>query len=90
VPKLRRPLRRSPVVPKHPAQPLPAFDGAVADAVLRRSLDQLIAEALVISLAMVVLGVLGHGPAKMALAKRNDLRQALRLDRPNEALRICI
>jgi len=77
VPKLSRPLRRSPVVPKHPAQPLPAFDGTIAERLTTGLLDQLVVEALVIPLAMVVLDILRDAPAKMALAKRNDLRQAL-------------
>jgi hypothetical protein len=88
VPKLSRPLRRPPVIPKHPAQPFPAFYSTIVAPLAIRTFDQLVAKALVIPLAMVVLDVLRDAPAKMALAKRNDLRQAFGLDRPNKSLRI--
>ena len=43
-------------------------------------LDQLIVEALMIPLNVVVLSVFLHNFAKMALAQRNGLGEALRLD----------
>ena len=43
-------------------------------------LDQLIVEALMIPLTVVVLSVFLHNFAKMALAQRNGLGEALRLD----------
>ena len=88
MPKLSRPLRRPPVIPKHPAQPFPAFYSTIAAPLAIRTFDQLVAKALVIPLAMVVRDVLRDASAKMALSKRNDLCQTLGLDRPNEPLRI--
>ena len=41
-----------------------------------------------IALAMVVLGVRADSLSKMALPERDDLRQALRPDRSDEALSI--
>ena len=41
-----------------------------------------------IALAVVMIHVLAHRPPKVAFPNRNDLRQALRLDRSNEPLRV--
>ena len=49
-------------------------------------IDEFVGESLVIPLAMIVLGVFLHRAADVALTKRNNLRQAFRLDRADEAL----
>jgi hypothetical protein len=50
----------------------------------------MVVQTLVVSFEMVVLDELPHRPAKMPLAKRNELVQALRLDRQHEPLRVRI
>ena len=74
MPKLRRPLGRPPVVPKHAAEPLSALDRAVALAVLPRSFDQLVAKTLVIPLVMVVLDILRDAPAKINITNCSGSR----------------
>src|SRR5690606_30679036 len=54
--------------------------------VLYVTIDEFVAEALVIPLSMVVLGIFLHRVTELALPKRDDLRQAFRFDRPNESL----
>jgi hypothetical protein len=52
----------------------------------RLPLDQLIPEALVISVSMVLLRVIRDGSAEVPLTQRDDLRQALLLDGPHDQL----
>jgi hypothetical protein len=48
--------------------------------------DQLVAKSLVIPLNVVMLRIFAHSFAKVTLAQRNNLREALRLDGTNESL----
>jgi hypothetical protein len=48
--------------------------------------NQLVAESLVIALNVVMLRIFAHGFAKVTLAQRNNLFEALRLDGANESL----
>jgi hypothetical protein len=88
VPKLRRPLRGSAVEPEKPAKSLAALDRTASSRLISRRFDQLVANSLVIALAVVVLDELAHDASKVAFPDRNHLRQRLRLDGPNESLGI--
>ena len=54
--------------------------------VLGVTIDEFVANSLVILLPVIVLGVFLRRVAEVALSKWNDLRQALRPDRANESL----
>ena len=91
--RARRPAglrRRATVVVQEAAEPLPALDrcSRIGVVVGRREDrgEQPIVEALVIALEMVVRDELRDCEAKVALAERNELVQALFLDREYEAL----
>ena len=82
--------RRATVVVQEAAEPLPALDrcNRIGVVVGRRDDrgEQPIVEALVIALEMVMRDKLRDREAKVALAKRNELVQALFLNREYEAL----
>ena len=65
-----RSLGRPPVIPKHPAQPFPAFYSTIAAPLAIRTFDQLVAKALVISLAMAVLDILIDAPTRRGSSTR--------------------
>ncbi len=59
------------------AEPLSALDCTVRVETVGRLLDELVIETLVVALKVVVVCVLLHGLAKVALAQRDDLCQTL-------------
>ena len=54
----------------------------------RRAVDQFVLKALVVSLTVVMLDVLGDRPSEMAFTERNHAVEALVFDRADEALRV--
>jgi hypothetical protein len=52
--------------------------------------EEQVVQTLVVPFEMVVLDELAHGAAKMSLTERDQLVQALGLDRQHEALGVCV
>src|SRR5215468_6113557 len=79
------------VIAQEPTQSLPALNRLrlVADIRITRE-QQDVTLALVIPLGMIMLDVFVQRPPQGALAQKDHLGQALRLHRPNSALRIGI
>jgi len=79
-------LRCSPVVvAENATDSLTAANGA--DRALRRwSSDQRVADALVVSLGMIVRNELANDASQVPFAKRHNLIQAFLFDGPDEAL----
>ena len=88
MPKLDRALRGSVVEPKQSAEPLAALDPTASSRVVDRRVDEPVANALVIPLAVVVRDVLTDRASQARFPNRNDLCQALGLDRSHESLRV--
>ncbi len=82
-----RGLRGTVVVIQHATYPLAAANRSLAIRSPER-LNQLVADALMIPLDMVVGDELGDCASKMSLPQRDHARKALLLDRPNEPLRV--
>src|SRR6266850_383628 len=81
--------RRTRVIVEESAQTLTPVDAA--DASLGGcALDQLVSEALVIPLTVVMLDELGDRPVEMTLTERDHQVEALLVDRTYEALRVGI
>jgi len=78
------------VVPKKPAEPLSTLDRAAGACVVDGRINEPIVDSLVIAIAVVVRDVLAHCSSKVPFPDRNNLRQALRLDRSNESLRVSV
>lgn len=78
VPKLRQRSRSlSLVETKEPAEPFPTLDSADFSIPGTRSVDETVAQPLMIPFEMIVARVLSHHSPKMRLAERDDLREAL-------------
>ena len=77
VPKLERRLRSPLVVAEQTAEPLVAIDPPARSDVVDASVDQSIAETLMVPLAVVVLDILAHNSPKMPLAKWNHVADTL-------------
>ena len=87
----REQLRCATVVEvQEPAEPFAPKDGRVVVRRRGRCRDQVVLEALMVALDVVVLDELDDRAPKVPLAKRDHLAQALRLDRQDEALRVCV
>src|SRR5262252_7265346 len=81
--------RRSGVVVQQPTETL--LPANATDAVPRTStLNQLVAQPLMIPLAMIVRDILGDGSSQMALAERNQAIETFFFDRAHEAFRVGI
>ena len=80
-------LRGTVVIVQHATNPLAAANTPLAIRSPER-LNQLVTDALMIPLSMVVGDELGNRASKMSLPQRNYARKALLLDRPNEPLRV--
>ncbi len=78
------------VVIQNTTEPLTAADCTINAVPVGQLLDQLVVEPLVIALQVVVLGVFLDGPAKVALAQRDDLGQTLGFDGMHKPLCICV
>src|SRR5215470_12290556 len=78
------------VITQEAAQPLAALNRPVAADVRAPREQQDIALPLVIPLAVVMLDIFAQRSPQRALAKEEDLAQALLLHRPHPALRIGI
>jgi hypothetical protein len=76
VPKLSRRLRRSSVGPKQPTQPLLALDCPHVLIVINPLDHELVAEAPVVSLEVIVLDVFADDPPQMAFAEWAHLGHA--------------
>ena len=87
MPKLGRALRGSSIEAKKPTEPLAALDPTVSSGTVD-GVDEAIVDPLVIALAVVVRDVLAHRSPKVRFTNRNDLCQALGLDRSHESLRV--
>lgn len=84
-------LRRSSVVVfEQSAQALAADDPAVGTSNRILGLNDFVLEPLMISFGVKVLDVFRHGMAKHLLAEEDYFFQALRLDRPDPSLGVCI
>ena len=84
-------LRRwSVVVLQQATEPLTRQDAAVADDLSRHRHDQLIAQALMVALVMIMLDELADGSPERLFTDENHPVQAGFLDRPYEALRVRI
>jgi hypothetical protein len=79
--------RRSIVVTQDLTDPLTPAHGTTPSS-RGRTFDQLVADALMIALMVIVLDKLPHQAAQMPLAYRNDAIEAFRLDRPDKTLRV--
>jgi hypothetical protein len=80
-----RRLRSTVVIVQHATNPLTAANAASAICSLER-LNQLVTDALVVPLGMVVDYELGNRASKMSFPEQDHPLQALLLDRPNESL----
>ena len=76
------------VVLEQPAETLVAHDTTVADGF--RWFDQLVPEPLMVPLSVIMSKVLGTGSSERSFAEKDELVQALALDRENESLRKCV
>src|SRR5882672_2977831 len=78
------------IVLQQATEPLTRQNATVADALGRHRHDQLIAQALMVAFAMIVLDELADGSPERPFTDENHLIQAGFLDRPYEALRVCV
>ncbi len=80
------PLRGcSVVITEKSTEPLPPMN-RTADALLERTIDQLVVDPLVIPFAMVVCDEIGERPPKMPFTERDHAIQALLSDRAHKSL----
>jgi hypothetical protein len=68
-------------VAQQPAEPLSTFNWPALRRVRGVTIDEFVVQALVISLAVIVLGIRLDDSTRVALAQRNHLRETFRLDR---------
>src|SRR5262245_24723920 len=73
---------------QQPTEPFATLDSIAPSGVIGRRFDEPVADSLVIALSMVVRDVLTDCSPKVRFPDRDHLRQAFRLDRSNESLRI--
>ena len=78
------------VILQQSSKPLTRQHATVVDGRVCDGHDQLIAQALMIAFAMIVLDELGDGSPERRFTEENHPVQAGFLDRPNEALRVCV
>src|SRR5215471_8467677 len=84
--RARLSLSGAPIVEaQHAAKPFSSHHRSVAVRRLCGCDDELVLESLTVPLEVVVRHELRHRPSEVAFAQRDDLPQALRLDRQNEA-----
>src|SRR5712691_13099085 len=78
------------IVLQQATEPLTRQNAAVADGLGGHRHDQLIAQALMVAFAMIVLDELPDGSPERPFTDENHPIQTGFLDRPYEALRVCV
>jgi len=78
------------IILQQATEPLTRQNAAVADGLGGHRHDQLIAEALMVAFAMIVLDELPDGSPERPFTDENHPIQTGFLDRPYEALRVCV
>ena len=78
------------VVPKHAAESFTALNLAIRVADILRGIDELIVEALVVALFVIMVHERGSRSKERTLVKENHLLEALAFDRAHKSLAVSI